>query len=130
MCYSNKNGYVALLSVIVVGAIAVTVAVTLLLAGIGWSQTSFDLERSNQAKALVNACAEEALQQIRNSTPFTGYGSLSLGQGTCGYVVTSGGGQNRTVNASSTVGVINRKVQITITAITPLIIVSAWQEVI
>lgn len=129
MKYLNKNGYVALLSVIVVGAIAVTIAVTFLLVGIAWSQTSFDLERSNQAKALANACAEEALQQIRTSTPFIGSGNLNIGQGTCSYTVVSGGGQNRTINTSGLVGPMTRKVQINITAINPLIIISTWQEI-
>ena len=125
----NKNGYIALLSVVVVGAISVTVAATLLLVGLSWSQSSFDLERSNLAKALANTCAEEALQQIRSSTAFTGSGNLALGQGTCSYTVTSGGAQNRTIDASGVVGVMTRKVQISITAITPKIIISSWQEI-
>jgi len=127
MMYSR--GYITLISVLVVGAVGVAIATSLILLGIGSSRSSFALEQSNQAKALANACAEEALQQIRDSTPYTGTGNLSLGQGTCTYTVTSQGGQNRTITASGTVGTIVRKVKIIITKINPTITVSTWQEV-
>lgn len=128
MWYNNR-GYITLVSVLVVGAVGVAIAVSLILLGLGSSRTSFAIEQSNQAKALANACAEEALQQIRESTPFTGSGSLMLGQGTCTYTVTSQGSQNRTITSSGTVGTIIRKVKIIINKINPTIQVVSWQEV-
>ncbi len=125
----TNNGYITLISVLVVGAVGVAIATSLILLGVGSSRTSFAVEQSNQAKALANACAEEALQQIRDSTPFIGTGSLTLGQGTCSYTVTSQGGQDRTVTASSTVGTIIRKVKVIINNINPLITPTSWQEV-
>lgn len=124
-----KNGFITLLSVLVVGAVGVAITLSLLLLGVGNSRTGFAIEQSNQAKALANACAEEALQQIRDSTPFTGSGSLTLGQGTCAYTVTSQGGQNRTITASGTVGTIVRKAKIIINKINPTITLTSWQEV-
>lgn len=105
------------------------ITISLILLGLGSSRTSFAVEQSNQAKALVNACAEEALQQIRDFLPFTGSGSLTLGQGSCSYTVTSQGVQNRTIIASGTVGTIIRKVRITINKINPTIVATSWQEV-
>lgn len=125
----KNNGYVILISVLIVGAIGIAITVSLLLLGVGNSRTSFANEQSNQAKALANACAEEALQQIRDSVPFTGSGNLTLGQGTCAYTVTSQGGQNRTVVASSAVETIIRKTKIIINGITPAILITSWQEV-
>lgn len=127
--FSEEKGYVTLLSVLILGAIGTAIAVSLLLLGVSSSRTSFALEQSNQAKALVNTCAEEALQQIRDSTPFTGTGNLTLGQGTCSYTVTSQGGHNRTITSSGTVGTILRKVKILIDTINPSINVTSWQEV-
>lgn len=126
---NKKSGYIALITVLVTGAVGVAIAVSLLLLGLGSSRTSFALEQSNQTKALANACAEEALQQIKDSTPFTGAGNLTLGQGSCNYTVTSGGAQNRTITSTGTVGTIIRKVKITIDKITPSINVTSWQEV-
>lgn len=127
--YNNNGGYITLISILIVGAVGVAIALSIILLGVGSSRTSFAVEQSNQAKALANACAEEALQQIRDSTPFTGSGNLTLGQGTCSYIVTSQGAQNRTVTASGTVGTIIRKVNIIISKINPTITVTSWQEV-
>ena len=99
----RSGGYIALITVLVTGAVGVAITVSLILLGLGSSRTSFSLEQSNQAKALANACSEEALQQIRDSTPFTGTGNLTLGRGTCAYAVVNDGAQNRTVSASGTV---------------------------
>ncbi len=122
-------GFITLISVLVVGAAGIAIALSLILLGLGSSRTSFAVEQSNQAKALANVCAEEALQQIRDSTLFTGNGNLTLGQGNCAYTVTSQGVQNRTVTASSTVGTIIRKVKVIINNINPAIQVVSWQEV-
>lgn len=125
----KQSGFIVLITVLVVGAVSAAIAVSVLWLGVGDSRSSFALEQSNQAKALANACSEEALQQIRDSTPFTGTGNLTLGQGTCTYTVTSQGGANRTVTASGTVGTIVRKVKIIIDTINPAINVTSWQEV-
>lgn len=125
----NQKGYITLLSTLFLVAIGGVVAGSLILLGLGFSKTSFTLVQSNQAKALANACMEEALERINDSAPFTGTGSLTLGAGTCSYTVTSGGGQNRTITSSGTVGSIIRKVTVTIDKITPAIEVTSWQEV-
>ncbi len=123
-----NRGFITLISVLIVGAVGAAIATSLILLGIGSSRSSFAVEQSNQAKGLVNACVEEALEQIRSSTPYTGSGNLSFGQGGCSYVVTSQGGENRIIAASSTVGTIVRKGQVVINQINPTIGVVSWQE--
>ena len=125
----SNYGYVGLISVLVVGAVATAVATTVILLGLSNSRSSFEIIQSDQAKGLANACAETALMQIRNSTPYVGIGSLSLGQGSCNYSVTAGTGQNRTVTASGFVGTVVRKVSISVTQINPQITLSTWQEI-
>ena len=130
MCYdNNQGGYVALISVLVVSAVGIAITLSLILLGLGSSRTSFAYEQSNQAKGLANACVEEAMQQIRDSTPFVGSNTLALGQGICSYTVTSQGPQNRTITASGTVGTIIRKVRVIIDRINPTIQVVSWQEI-
>lgn len=123
------KGYIGLLSVLFVGAIGTVIATTIMLLGLASSRSSFALVQSNQAKGLANACAEEALQKIRDFLPYSGIGTLSLGQGGCNYSVTKGTGQNRTVTANGFVGSIVRKINISITTINPQVVVSSWQEV-
>ena len=128
-CY-NENGYITLMSVLVVGAVGVAIAVSLILFGLSSSRSSFAIEQSNQTKSLANACAEEALQQIRDSTSFEGAGNLSFGQGSCAYTVTKLTGQNREIESIGTVGTIVRKVKINIDAVNPQINIVSWQEVV
>jgi len=127
--FPRNGGYVALLSVLVVGAVGIAITVSLILLGLGSSRTSFATVQSNQATYLANACAEEALQQIRNSTSFTGSNNLTLGTGTCSYTVTSQGGENHTITASGVVDTITRKVKVIINQINPTIELVSWQEV-
>ena len=126
----GNKGYILLISVLILGAIGIAVASSLLLLGLGSSRSSFAFEQSNQAKLLANACAEEGLQQIRNVTSFTGVGNFSLGQGSCAYLVTSQGGENRIVEASSTVDTIVRKTKVTVNDINPAIVVVSWVDVV
>lgn len=132
LCYNRQQkGFITLISVLVVGAVGVAITLSLIQLGLGSSRTSFAVEQSNQAKALTNSCAEEALQQIRDSVSFTGSGNLAIGQGTCVYTVANQGGSNRAISASGTVDSIIRKVSIilTVNAINSRITVTSWQEV-
>ena len=125
----KNRGYITLLSVLVVSTIGTAVAVSLILLGLGAGKSRFSLEQSNQAKAIADACAEQALQVIRDNTAFTGNGNLSLGQGSCTYSVSNTGGDTRLINVSSSVGNTVRKVKVSIDAINPQINISSWQEV-
>ncbi len=127
---SNIDGYITLISVLVIGAVGIAIATSLILLGLSSSRTSFAIEQSNQAKALVNACAEYSLQQIKNSPSYTGTSGLRApGLGTCSYLVQSQGGQNRTILSIGTVGAVVRKLKIVIVSVSPNITISTWQEV-
>lgn len=126
---NNENGYVALLSVLIVGAAATAIALTLLLTGTDSQKSSLVTQRSMQARSLATACAEEALQQMHDDTAFTGTDTLNIGQGSCTYTVTNTGGTNRIIDASGTVGDVVRKIQVYATIETLSISITSWQEV-
>lgn len=125
----SDKGFVTLMSVLIASALGTAIAVSVILLGLGSSRSSFAVEQSHQAKALADACAEEALQQIRLSSSFAGNGNLTFGRGGCTYTVVNTGAQNRTITASGTVSTTVRRVAITINKITPKIIIVSWQEV-
>ncbi len=126
---TEMKGYVALVSVLIVGAMGVIVATGVILLGLSWSRTSFALTQSLQAKTSADACVEEALQRIKDSTPFSGSGTLTLGLGGCTYTVTNNGAQNRSVVSVGTVGTVVRKVSVTLDKISPSINITSWREV-
>ena len=125
----DKNGYVTLISILVVGAIGVSIAISLLLLGISSARNSIILEQSSKAKYMADICIEEGIRQIRELNSFSGGNTFNFASNTCGYLVIDGGGENRVVQASSTVGSAVRKVKVEIDQISPTINVSSWQEV-
>lgn len=125
----NENGYVALMAVLVVGAAATAIGLTLLATAIDQGRAALVTQQSVQARDLADACGEEALQQIYASGSFTGTNSLSQGQGGCNYTVTNTGGNNRTIDATGTVGIVVRKIKIYVTITATSISITSWQEV-
>lgn len=127
--HNMRKGFITLVSVLIAGAVAVALAASLILLGLDSSRTSFALSQSYKAKGLANACVEEALEKIRESTPFAGTGGLTLGDGTCSYTVVNLGGQNRSITALGTVSSFVRKMAVSLDKISPVINITSWAEV-
>jgi len=125
----KQNGFVTMFSVLVLGVVALAITSSVLLSGLGSSMTGFTIEKSGKAKSLANLCAEAALQEIRNSTPFFGVNTINIGSDYCVYTVVDNGAENRTITGEGAVGTVVRKVLITIDQINPSINITSWQEV-
>ena len=123
------NGYIALTSILIISAIVLLIALSAGLLSI--SELNMGLEKNQSAEAyyLASACAEQGLQEIRNSDSFTGIGNLSLENGDCSYDVSQAGGENRTIEVSGIVNNIIRKIKISLDTINPNINITSWQEV-
>jgi Tfp pilus assembly protein PilX len=128
MLKNNQQGFAILFSVLIVGAVGLFIASSLLLLGIDTQRTSFAVVQSSQALGLADACAEEALEQIFDNNNYTGSSGLTLATGTCTYTVNNTGGSTRSITTTGTVGTIIRKNTLTIASLLPTIVVSAWQE--
>lgn len=124
----TQSGYIALLTVLIVGAIATTTATILLVTSADSQRSALVTQQSKQARALVVACGEEALQTIHDNTAYTGTDALSLGIGNCSYTVTSTGVNTRSVAVTATVGNISRKALINATIEVSNISITSWQE--
>jgi len=125
----HRKGYVILLSVLIVGAIGLSVATTFLLLGVDSSRTGLDFLRGKQARSLADACAEEALQIIWGNNSYAGTSNLVIGSQACTYTVVNLGGTSREIDASATVAPATRKVKVLINQLNPQINVTSWQEV-
>ena len=125
----SGSGYITLIAVLIVIAAGTLIAASLVLLGLGFTRSSSALEKSSQAKSLALACAEQALQEIKNSPTYTGSGNLNLTTGNCSYTVTNQGQESRLITIIGTADKIIRRVKITTDAILPQIHISSWQEV-
>lgn len=123
----RSRGFATLIIVVLLGIVALTLALTLITSS-AWSvKGSIDTRNSNKAKALVNACAEVALEAMRENNAYIGTSSVILGGNTCNYTISNTGGTTRGVAVSGTVNGITRNLNITTSAFNPLVI-SSWQE--
>lgn len=123
------NGYIALISILIISAIVLLIAISAGVLSISEADMGLAKNQASEAYYYANACAEHALQEIRELSSFTGTDTIVFDNGSCGYTVTSQGGSNRTITASGNVGDITRKIQITINQINPLINITSWDEV-
>lgn len=125
-----RKGYIALISVILIGALGTAVMVSVIASGVSATKTDYALQQGGGGRALASSCVEEALQKIVETGTSSSTGNLSLGQGTCSYVITSQNGQNIKVNATGILSTITTKIQVLIATTSPAMTLSSWQEVV
>lgn len=127
--HNQQSGYIALLAVLIVGAVATATSLVLLATSADSQRSAIVSQQAKQARALAVACSEEALQKMHEDTAYTGTAGLTLGQGNCSYTVTSTGANTRTIVATGTVGNIARKIQISATLSSSNISITSWQDI-
>ncbi len=128
--FHYDKGFSSLISVLIVGAIGVSVTTMLMLLGVSSIKSSIVGDEGDRARFMADTCAEEALQKLLEDTSYIGGESLSLDGLTCDILTVGGtGNTNRTVQAESTVGNATRRVVVEIDTVQPRIILTSWQEV-
>ena len=120
------SGYIALLTVIIMGAVATVIATSLVLLGLGYSRSSLSESQAASAKSAADACTESALVQIRLSSSFTGSGNLTLSGSTCVYTVANT--VTSSIVATGVSGNSTRRVTVDLSSRSPNIVFTKWQE--
>lgn len=126
--HTLTKGYIALMSVILMGALGVAIMVTIISQGITSSKTELSLQQSGQARVLATACAEEALQVILETSTTSKTSTLTLGTGSCTYVI-SKPSSSIMINATGNYGSLVKRVQVILSTSSPSIVLSSWQDV-
>lgn len=123
-----RKGYVALLSVIALGTVGLAITVSLLMNGVTFSKSSFEIQKKIQSRMAATSCAEEAMQQILDSGIEEGNGTLTIGSSTCSYVISSTS-TSLLVQAVGTSTDVVTRINVILASSTPTIKLSSWQEV-
>ena len=130
---TNLNGYVALMSVIILGAVGGLITLTLYLTGIQSAQSSDLYIKSYQAKTLADTCAESAIGKIITSSTTLETGNIVLGNGNCNFIITNGIDTAKYITSTANVGDVIRKVSVIVdtskTTTNHTIKILSWQEV-
>ncbi len=93
----TEKGYITLMGVLIVGAMGLTIGVTLLILSVTNAQTALSYQNSILARSYADTCADEALTVLELNSSFRGNGLLNLTNGTCSYTIEEPYGVNMTV---------------------------------
>ncbi len=119
----NRNGYIALTSLLIVAAVGLTIGISVSLRGMEEVQLSYGGSQAAGSKMLANACIEEGLERLRKN--WVSYsGSLSFGANSCiiDSVVTD---NNASLVATGSIDVYSQKIQIQVNNSFDVL---SWQE--
>jgi hypothetical protein len=104
------TGYVFLVGVLVIGAIAAATTMSLLLLGWAAEQNGRTIEESARAVEIARACAERTLRTLRSNLAYAGNETLSLYGGQCVIRPINGSGnEQRIVCIEGRYGVVYRR---------------------
>lgn len=127
----QKGGYIALISVLIAGALMLLVGVGSSLRGVDTLNAVSGEESSLRASALADACAEEALMRLKGDVAYAGNETIIVGGGeTCRVLSLSGVGN--TDRILLTQGVVNnyvRNVRVDIAQVNPSLTIRTWSTV-
>ena len=125
-----RPGYIFLLSVLVIGAIAIGTSASLVLLGISAEQSGLAVQSAAQAWNNGQTCVEKALLSLRGDSGYAGDESFTLTNGSCALQGIAGAGNtNRTICAEGSSGRSVRKLQVTVSQILPTTRIATWKEV-
>ena len=126
----KSEGFIALISILIVGGLILTVSIGVSLRSIGETEMSFGEQESNKALALANLCAEQALMKLESILNYSGSESIIVGGSPCDILAIDGSGNlNRTVKSQSTVSGYTRKVKVEVSQISPTMRITSWEEI-
>ena len=126
----NNNGYIALVSVLIISAVVLLVAINASLFGISESDVATREYQSSRAFYLAMLCAEDGLMKLKEDINYSGNETLDIEGGECAILPVEGSGNfNRTVKTTGTFSDQIRKIKIEINRVNPIMNIRSWEEV-
>lgn len=125
-----QKGFIALTSILIIGALILVISVGLSLRSVSEAQISVSEQESHVALALANLCAETALMKLEGILNYNGNEMVDVDGVSCDIMNIEGSGNlNRTVKAKSTVSGYAKKVKVVVSKISPVMQITSWEEV-
>ena len=122
-----NRGAAALLTIVIIGAASLLMAIGSSRLGLGELETGFVEIRGASVFTTTQGCLEEAIHRLRKNNTYTGQ-TLSVGAGSC-IISVSGSGSTRTITSTATIDSYTRKLEIIVDISNPVISISSWSEI-
>ena len=123
--FGNK-GYVAVSTVIVVGAVVLAIGISVIMNGINEVQSAFAETQQEKALALVNACARDGMIRLNKNNTIPA--SIVLPEGSCTVTINSHTGSSWDITFSGTFNGYTKSVRITATR-SSTIVINSWKQI-
>ncbi|MCK9393342.1 hypothetical protein M0Q03_00885 [bacterium] len=123
----KNKGFIALMMVLIINAIGLIVAISLLLQGNLFLKNVYSFEQMEKAKAIVNACCEDALFAIKNNPSIVGSYNLNFPEGNCSYNISNNKGII-TIKSLAGINEYTRRVTIVTQSIDSKFQILFWKE--
>ena len=124
--YKSKKGVAALITIVVISASILTMALTSSLLGLGELELGFTSSKGAEALSVVDSCVEEAIIRLERDSGYTG-GTLNLGNGSCTTSIVANV-NDRIITVVGNVGEYYKKVEVDTTLSSGKININSWQE--
>ena len=124
----KKNGFVALISVIIVSAIVLSISIFVVLSNLNVSLSAFLVSQSEQARNLAKTCSEKAIFEILENSNYNGVNSYNFSQGSCDYEVINLTFNRKQINSTGQFRSIFRKDIVVIEVIDNNLNIISWQD--
>lgn len=126
----KRGGYVALITIIIIGAVALSVAISSAILAVAQGRNGLLAQNFSESKGLASACAEKALMDLKENVNYQGDETITLGNGQCQiYQIENLGEEARIIKVTGRVNQVTKKIKIIISQINPIIIFTSWLEV-
>jgi hypothetical protein len=123
----HRPGAMLLLTVLVLGGVALVVVLGIALRGIGEMGMGIAETRSQEAFSAADGCAEEALVRLALNTSYTG-DTFALGNSTCTIIVTAGVSNQYTIDVTAVRDRWTRKIRIRANTAGSRLAVTWWKQ--
>lgn len=127
----GRGGYIFLVSVLILGTIAMTVTISMLLLSIAAEQNGQTVAESAAAFDAAETCIERAVRALQSDPTYGGNETLTIATGTTCAIqsIGSSGNYRRSICAEGRNGSSTRRVEVLLDALFPSVRVHTWAEV-
>jgi hypothetical protein len=115
----HKNGFVALASVLILSAIFLSITISITGRAITRLDSGIAFLERDEARYLSEACIEKAMMEVQRSLVYEEGEVILLDDASCQVVAITGSGNERLVQAQSTVGSHTYRIESAIAEISP-----------
>jgi len=124
------RGYIALISILIISAILVLIALSASHFGISQLTMALQKNQSSESYYLAMACAEEALMKLKEDLGYRGDETLNIDGASCNILRVEGrGNKDRIIKTRSNAHNQTKKIKIEINRVNPEMEIKSWQEV-